>query len=144
QNDNAAGGLGNSAERLGAGVFIAIEGGDGSGETTQIKRISRALADDGSHVASAPVPGAGQLGRKTGPVLFDSDRPSSHPAAPRFSADRAHYVASLDDPNLDQGNIVITDRYIDSTIAAQAAGRNCDEKTILAVSRWATQGLVPH
>src|SRR5699024_8949966 len=56
QNDNAAGGLGNSAERLGAGFFIAIEGGDGSGKTTQIKRISRALADDGYHVESTREP----------------------------------------------------------------------------------------
>src|SRR5699024_8282128 len=61
-----------------------------------------------------------------------------------FAADRAHHVASLVDPNLDEGNIVITDRYIDSTIAYQAAGRSFDEKTILALSRWATQGLVPH
>src|SRR5699024_12327293 len=61
-----------------------------------------------------------------------------------FAADRAHHVASLVDPNLDEGNIVITDRYIDSTIAYQAAGRSFDEKTILALSRWATHGLVPH
>src|SRR5699024_308360 len=62
QNDNAAGGLGNSAERLGAGFFIAIEGGDGSGKTTQIKRISRALADDGYHVESTREPGGTELG----------------------------------------------------------------------------------
>ena len=144
QNDNAAGGLGNSAERLGAGFFIAIEGGDGSGKTTQIKRISRALADDGYHVESTREPGGTELGTKIRSVLFDSDRPSTRTEALLFAADRAHHVASLVDPNLDEGNIVITDRYIDSTIAYQAAGRNFDEKTILALSRWATQGLVPH
>src|SRR5699024_2371756 len=144
QNDNAAGGLGNSAERLGAGFFIAIEGGDGSGKTTQIKRISRALADDGYHVESTREPGGTELGTKIRSVLFDSDRPSTRTEALLFAADRAHHVASLVDPNLDEGNIVITDRYIDSTIAYQAAGRNFDEKTILALSRWATQRLVPH
>src|SRR5699024_1316167 len=144
QNDNAAGGLGNSAERLGAGFFIAIEGGDGSGKTTQIKRISRALADDGYHVESTREPGGTELGTKIRSVLFDSDRPSTRTEALLFAADRAHHVASLVDPNLDEGNIVITDRYIDSTIAYQAAGRNFDVKTILALSRWATQGLVPH
>ena len=144
QNDNAAGGLGNSAERLGAGFFIAIEGGDGSGKTTQIKRISRALADDGYHVEATREPGGTELGTKIRSVLFDSDRPSTRTEALLFAADRAHHVASLVDPNLDEGNIVITDRYIDSTIAYQAAGRSFDEKTILALSRWATQGLVPH
>ncbi|GAA1520373.1 dTMP kinase [Brevibacterium permense] len=144
QPQPAAGGLGNSAERLGAGFFIAIEGGDGSGKTTQIKRISAALADDGYHVEATREPGGTELGTKIRSVLFDSDPPSSRTEALLFAADRAHHVASLVDPSLDAGNIVITDRYIDSTIAYQAAGRSFDEKTILALSRWATQGLVPN
>lgn len=144
QPEAAAGGLGNSAERLGAGFFIAIEGGDGSGKTTQIKRISAALADDGYHVEATREPGGTELGTRIRSVLFDSDPPSSRTEALLFAADRAHHVASLVDPSLDAGNIVITDRYIDSTIAYQAAGRSFDEKTILALSRWATQGLVPN
>lgn len=140
----AAGGLGNSAERLGAGFFIAIEGGDGSGKSTQIKRIAAALADDGYHVESTREPGGTELGTKIRSVLFDSDPPSPRTEALLFAADRAHHVASLVDPSLDAGNIVITDRYIDSTIAYQSAGRSFDEKTILALSRWATQGLVPN
>lgn len=144
QPETAAGGLGNSAERLGAGFFIAIEGGDGSGKTTQIKRISAALADDGYHVESTREPGGTELGTKIRSVLFDSDPPSPRTEALLFAADRAHHVASLVDPSLDAGNIVITDRYIDSTIAYQSAGRSFDEKTILALSRWATQGLVPN
>ncbi|MGZ1490757.1 dTMP kinase [Brevibacterium sediminis] len=144
QPETAAGGLGNSAERLGAGFFIAIEGGDGSGKTTQIKRVSAALADDGYHVEATREPGGTELGTKIRSVLFDSDPPSSRTEALLFAADRAHHVASLVDPSLDAGNIVITDRYIDSTIAYQAAGRSFDEKTILALSRWATQGLVPN
>ncbi|MGC2940346.1 MULTISPECIES: dTMP kinase [unclassified Brevibacterium] len=144
QPETAAGGLGNSAERLGAGFFIAIEGGDGSGKSTQIKRISAALADDGYHVESTREPGGTELGTKIRSVLFDSDPPSPRTEALLFAADRAHHVASLVDPSLDAGNIVITDRYIDSTIAYQSAGRSFDEKTILALSRWATQGLVPN
>ena len=144
QPETAAGGLGNSAERLGAGFFIAIEGGDGSGKSTQIKRIAAALADDGYHVESTREPGGTELGTKIRSVLFDSDPPSPRTEALLFAADRAHHVASLVDPSLDAGNIVITDRYIDSTIAYQSAGRSFDEKTILALSRWATQGLVPN
>ncbi|WP_181274882.1 dTMP kinase [Brevibacterium oceani] len=144
QAESSAGGLSNPAERLGAGFFIAIEGGDGSGKTTQIKRISRALADDGYHVESTREPGGTELGTKIRSVLFDAEPPSTRAEALLFAADRAHHVASLVDPSLDEGAIVITDRYIDSTIAYQAAGRSFDEKTILALSRWATQGLVPH
>ncbi len=144
QAESSAGGLSNSAERLGAGFFIAVEGGDGSGKTTQIKRISRALADDGYHVESTREPGGTELGTKIRSVLFDAEPPSTRTEALLFAADRAHHVASLVDPSLDEGAIVITDRYIDSTIAYQAAGRSFDEKTILALSRWATQGLVPH
>lgn len=138
------GGLGNSAERLGTGFFIAIEGGDGSGKSTQIKQISRTLADEGFNVEATREPGGTELGRQIRSVLFDSEPPSPRTEALLFAADRAHHVASLVDPVLDAGNIVITDRYIDSTVAYQAAGRNFDPKTILALSRWATQGLVPH
>ncbi|MGO2862490.1 MAG: dTMP kinase [Brevibacterium sp.] len=142
--ESSAGGLGTSAERLGAGFFIAIEGGDGSGKSTQIKRISRALADEGHNVEATREPGGTELGRQIRSVLFDSEKPSARTEALLFAADRAHHVTSLVDPSLDAGNIVITDRYIDSTVAYQAAGRNFDPKTILALSRWATQGLVPH
>ena len=137
-------GIGNSAERLGAGFFIAIEGGDGSGKSTQIKRVSQILADEGYSVEATREPGGTELGRQIRSVLFDSEPPSPRTEALLFAADRAHHVASLVDPSLDSGNIVITDRYIDSTIAYQAAGRNFDPKTILALSKWATQGLVPH
>ncbi|GAA1871189.1 hypothetical protein GCM10009813_34520 [Brevibacterium marinum] len=142
--DGANGGLGNPAERLGAGFFIAVEGGDGSGKSTQIKRISQILADEGHNVEATREPGGTELGRKIRSVLFDSDPPSPRTEALLFAADRAHHVASLVDPSLDGGHIVITDRYIDSTVAYQAAGRNFDPKTILALSKWATQGLVPH
>lgn len=142
--NGASDGIGNSAERLGAGFFIAIEGGDGSGKSTQIKRISQTLADEGHNVEATREPGGTELGRQIRSVLFDSEPPSPRTEALLFAADRAHHVASLVDPSLDSGSIVITDRYIDSTIAYQAAGRNFDPKTILALSKWATQGLVPH
>ena len=142
--NGTSGGLGNAPERLGAGFFIAIEGGDGSGKSTQIKQISRMLADDGYNVEATREPGGTELGRQIRSVLFDSEPPSPRTEALLFAADRAHHVASLVDPVLDAGNIVITDRYIDSTVAYQAAGRNFDPKTIVALSSWATQGLVPH
>ncbi|RBP63381.1 dTMP kinase [Brevibacterium sanguinis] len=132
------------ADRLGPGFFIAIEGGDGSGKSTQIKRISRILADEGYEVEATREPGGTELGRQIRSVLFDAETPAPRAEALLFAADRAHHVASLVDPSLDAGSIVITDRYIDSTVAYQAAGRQFDPETILALSKWATQGLIPH
>lgn len=143
-DNGSSGAVGAPADRLGAGFFIAIEGGDGSGKSTQIKRISRALADNGYNVEATREPGGTELGRKIRSVLFDAEPPSPRTEALLFAADRAHHIASLVDPSLEAGNIVITDRYIDSTIAYQAAGRQFDQATILALSRWATQGLIPH
>ena len=142
--DASKDGVGALADRFGPGFFIAIEGGDGSGKSTQIAHLSRALADEGYSVESTREPGGTELGRQIRSVLFDSDPPSPRTEALLFAADRAHHVASLVDPGLDAGSIVITDRYIDSTVAYQAAGRECDPTTILALSRWATEGLIPH
>lgn len=142
--DASKDGVGALADRFGPGFFIAIEGGDGSGKSTQIARLSRALADEGYSVESTREPGGTELGRQIRSVLFDSDPPSARTEALLFAADRAHHVASLVDPGLDAGSIVITDRYIDSTVAYQAAGREFDPTTILALSRWATEGLIPH
>lgn len=142
--DASKDGVGALADRFGPGFFIAIEGGDGSGKSTQIARLSRALADEGYSVESTREPGGTELGRQIRSVLFDSDPPSPRTEALLFAADRAHHVASLVDPGLDAGSIVITDRYIDSTVAYQAAGREFDPTTILALSRWATEGLIPH
>ncbi|WP_232254197.1 dTMP kinase [Brevibacterium casei] len=143
-DDASRDGVGALADRFGPGFFIAIEGGDGSGKSTQIARISRALADEGYSVESTREPGGTELGRQIRSVLFDSEPPSPRTEALLFAADRAHHVASLVDPGLDAGSIVITDRYIDSTVAYQAAGREFDPTTILALSRWATEGLIPH
>lgn len=137
-------GIAATSDRLGAGFFIAIEGGDGSGKSTQIKRISHALADEGYDVESTREPGGTELGRRIRSVLFDAEPPAPRAEALLFAADRAHHIASLVDPSLESGSIVITDRYIDSTIAYQAAGRQFDSETILALNRWATQGLIPH
>lgn len=137
-------GVGALADRFGPGFFIAIEGGDGSGKSTQITRLSRELADEGYSVEATREPGGTELGRKIRSVLFDAEPPSARTEALLFAADRAHHVASLVDPGLEAGSIVITDRYIDSTVAYQAAGREFDPKTILALSRWATEGLIPH
>ena len=143
-DDASRDGVGALADRFGPGFFIAIEGGDGSGKSTQIARISRALADEGYSVEATREPGGTELGRQIRSVLFDSEPPSPRTEALLFAADRAHHVASLVDPGLEAGSIVITDRYIDSTVAYQAAGREFDPTTILALSRWATEGLIPH
>lgn len=139
------GGVKVPTDRLGDGFFIALEGGDGSGKSTQIARVAAALADEGHTVESTREPGGTELGRKIRSVLFDStEPPSPRTEALLFAADRAHHVASLVDPSLAAGTIVITDRYIDSTIAYQAAGREFDPETIGALSRWATSGLIPN
>ncbi|WP_349827157.1 dTMP kinase [Brevibacterium litoralis] len=131
--------------RTTTGLFIAVEGGDGSGKSTQI----RALVDHLKAVGlDTPVvtrePGGTPAGNQIRRVLLDGDGVGPRSEALLFAADRAQHVSELVDPELERGSVVVTDRYIDSSLAYQAAGRELSEAEVAELSQWATSGLVPH
>jgi len=133
------------AERRHPGCFIALEGGDGSGKSTQARLLRDWLADElGHEVVTTREPGATLLGTRLREMLLSGDvTMGARAEALLFAADRADHVRALIAPALERGAVVITDRYVDSSVAYQGAGRELDPDQIARLSRWATDGLVP-
>ncbi|PSK90939.1 thymidylate kinase [Murinocardiopsis flavida] len=131
-------------ERL-PGTFIALEGGEGAGKSTQAHRLTVWLRDEGFEVVTTREPGATKLGMRLRALLLDRDNTgiSPHTEALLYAADRAEHVHSVIRPALERGAIVITDRYVDSTLAYQGAGRELDPADIEYVNSWGTDDLVP-
>jgi dTMP kinase len=134
-----------TAHRQLPGVFIAFEGGDGAGKSTQAALLADWLRDDQGHdVVLTREPGATSVGRRLREVLLgDGAQLDSRAEALLFAADRADHVATVVRPALERGAIVVTDRYMDSSIAYQGAGRNQDADEVARLSTWATAGLLP-
>jgi dTMP kinase len=125
-------------------TFIAFEGGEGAGKSSQISLLAEALTAAGHRVRQTHEPGATPLGQQIRALLLDSDRSiSPRSEALLFAADRAHHVATVIRPALARGEVVITDRYVDSSLAYQGAGRTLVGDDVARLSRWATEGLVP-
>ncbi len=127
------------------GLFIAFEGGEGSGKSTQAKLLKEWLETQDKTVILSREPGGTELGKDLRKILLDNKTGAISPRAEAlmYAADRAHHVFSLIRPALDRGEIVITDRYFDSSIAYQGAGRVLDPSEIARISRWATESLTP-
>jgi len=138
---------GDSAKRrrmAGGGVFIAFEGGEGSGKSTQIRLLAAALRDAGIDVVETQEPGATKVGRRIRDLLLHDDEALVPRAeALLFAADRANHVAKVIQPALDRGDVVLTDRYVDSSMAYQGAGRELTFDEVRRLSGWATCGLTP-
>lgn len=130
----------------GSGFFIALEGGDGSGKTTQVETLAEWIRAKGHEVVVTKEPGATPVGKRLRSILLDvSSAGLSHRSeALLYAADRAEHVDTVVRPALERGAIVISDRYIDSSVAYQGAGRDLSPTEIARISRWATAGLVPH
>jgi dTMP kinase len=128
------------------GFFLAIEGGDGAGKSTQVEVIAEWIRAKGHEVVVTREPGATAVGKRLRSILLDvgSTGISHRAEALLYAADRAEHVDSVVRPALERGAIVISDRYIDSSIAYQGAGRDLEPTEIARISRWATGGLVPH
>jgi dTMP kinase len=128
-----------------AGFFIAIEGGEGAGKSTQAELLGQWLREKGHEVVLTREPGATRLGKRLRDVLLSPITGELSPRAEAlmYAADRAEHVASVIRPALNRGAVVVTDRYADSSIAYQGAGRVLPSDEVLRLCKWATDGLRP-
>ena len=127
------------------GVFIALEGGEGAGKTTQARLLAIWLRDQGYDVVTTREPGATKIGMRLRAVLLDTAHAglSARAETLLYAADRAEHVSSIILPALERGAVVVTDRYVDSSLAYQGAGRNQPTAEVAKVNQWATGGLMP-
>jgi dTMP kinase len=127
------------------GIFIAFEGGEGTGKSTQSKLLATWLEEEGEHVVLTREPGGTNLGKELRKILLAKETGDISPRAEAllYAADRAHHVHSVIRPALANGEVVITDRYFDSSIAYQGAGRVLSPGEVARISRWATESLFP-
>ena len=129
-----------------AGLFIAFEGGDGAGKSTQAARLASALESRGHTVLRTREPGGTPIGEKLRSLVLDhgNGEIDARTEALIFAASRAAHAAQVIQPALARGEIVLTDRYIDSSVAYQGAGRNLGQDAVRSLNEWATLGLQPH
>jgi dTMP kinase len=127
------------------GVFLAFEGGEGAGKTTQARLLAIWLRDQGFDVVTTREPGSTKIGMRLRALLLDKETTglSARAETLMYAADRAQHVAQVIRPALRRGAIVVTDRYVDSSLAYQGAGRELKVNEIAEVNRWATGGLTP-
>jgi dTMP kinase len=127
------------------GLFVAFEGGEGAGKSTQVNLLADWLREQGHEVVVTREPGATAVGRRLRAMLLDSDTRglSSRAEALLYAADRAQHVDEVIRPALERGAVVLTDRYVDSSLAYQGAGRTLPRHEVRRMSQWATGGLVP-
>jgi dTMP kinase len=126
------------------GLFIAFEGGEGSGKSTQIAALADRLRLDGHDVVVTYEPGATAVGAQIRELVLHHEQPlGARAEAMLFAADRSHHVESVIRPALAEGKVVLTDRFIDSSLAYQGVGRGLPLDEVQQLSRWATGGMVP-
>lgn len=128
------------------GVFVCFEGGEGSGKSTQSRLLRDALETEGYGVVLTFEPGDTKVGRELRRIVLDpaTGELSDRTEVLLYAADKAEHVDTVVQPALDRGKVVITDRYVDSTLAYQGAGRALDVAEVERVARWATHDLRPH
>lgn len=129
-----------------SGVFVALEGGEGGGKSTQSRLLADWLTGLGHQVLLTREPGGTDVGTSLRRILLD---PATGHLSPRtealvYAADKAEHVDAVVLPALERGEVVVTDRYVDSTLAYQGAGRAIDAAELEHVARWATADLRPH
>jgi len=127
-------------------VFVCFEGGEGSGKSTQSRRLAAWLTTEGYVALATFEPGDTEVGRKLRAIVLspETGEISDRTEALLYAADKAEHVDTVVQPALDRGEVVITDRYVDSMLAYQGAGRALDLDEVEEVARWATHDLRPH
>ncbi|HET9304057.1 MAG TPA: dTMP kinase [Propionibacteriaceae bacterium] len=127
------------------GVFVVFEGGDGVGKTTQVDRLCAWLANAGHDVLKTFEPGDTTVGAMVRRIVLD---PATGEMSPRaeallYAADKAQHIFAVVKPALRRGAVVVCDRYVDSMLAYQGAGRALEPTEIEQIARWATEDLRP-
>lgn len=126
------------------GLFVTLEGGDGSGKSTQQRLLAEWLEASGRTVVRTREPGGTDLGAELRElILHRRGYVAPRAEALLYAADRAQHIATLVRPALERGEVVLQDRYLDSSIAYQGAGRVIDADEIRSLSMWASEGLLP-
>ena len=126
------------------GVFITFEGGDGAGKTTQIDKLRSWLERQGHTVVVTREPGGTDIGVELrNIVLHHRGFLAPRAEALLYAADRAHHIHTVVRPALERGEVVVQDRYFDSSVAYQGAGRVLSEDEVRDLSLWATESLIP-
>jgi dTMP kinase len=128
------------------GVFVCLEGGEGSGKSTQSRLLHEALTGEGYQVLLTFEPGDTEVGRELRRIVLSPETGAlaDKTEALLYAADKAEHVETVVLPALARGEVVVTDRYVDSTLAYQGAGRSLDVTEVEQVARWATGDLRPH
>ncbi len=128
------------------GLFVCFEGGEGAGKSTQSLLLRGWLVERGHAVLLTFEPGDTEVGKELRRIVLDpaTGELSSRTEALLYAADKAEHVDRVVLPALARGEVVITDRYVDSSLAYQGAGRTLDVDEVEQVNRWATGDLRPH
>jgi dTMP kinase len=125
---------------------VCLEGGEGSGKSTQSRLLREALTAQGYTVLLTFEPGDTEVGKELRRIVLSPETGTlaDKTEALLYAADKAEHVETVVLPALRRGEVVITDRYVDSTLAYQGAGRSLDVAEVEQVARWATGDLRPH
>jgi dTMP kinase len=128
------------------GVFVCFEGGEGSGKSTQARLLSERLAEQGYVPLLTFEPGDTPVGKELRRIVLspETGELSHRTEALLYAADKAEHIDTVVQPALDRGEVVITDRYVDTLLAYQGSGRELRIEEVEEVARWATHGLRPH
>lgn len=134
------------ASRQSRGIFITLEGGEGSGKTTQARRLCERLAAHGLAVLYTREPGGTLLAERLRSILLDHSAEAIAPETEAYLifAARRQHVDHVIKPALAQGKVVVCDRFSDSTLAYQGYGRGLDLRVLRTMNDWATGQLTPH
>lgn len=127
------------------GMFITVEGPDGSGKTTQLQLLVRSLTEKGYEVVVTREPGGTKVGNSIREVLLAPEHDEMTPRVEMmlYAASRAQNVDQVIRPALNRGAIVVCDRFVDASIAYQGYGLQYDLTQILSLNEWATAGIKP-
>lgn len=128
------------------GVFLALEGGEGAGKSTQAALLVEWLESLGQQVLLTREPGGTEVGKVLRRIVLSNETGELSPRTEAliYAADKAEHVDRVVLPALAEGTVVLTDRYVDSTLAYQGAGRALEIFELEPVARWATSNLRPH